>query len=302
MVVGAFGIPVRSFISTRVRLALLAACTCALALPKWVNAQDDPNDMPLGDVARSFRRKPASPEVVIDNDNFSKVVDDAESRRAAGSTMVFSFDPGGKSFQVSSPDVSCSLSFTAKSSSLLSDPLVLDELPRSELAKLDGPAMIDGDSLQVSMHNGSAWELREVVIGLTIVRRPEPGESASYYGQARIVPAVAGSSSRPVQDSLQKQPDVTMLLRVKGSAAPSATALFRTQLNFALFPDQEWHWAIVRAKGVPPQNPPEAVPTPSDLAPVQLPTVPAEAGAQSLPLIPAQRSTATPSSPDLAVH
>ena len=57
---------------------------------------------------------------------------------------------------------------------------------------------------------------------------------------------------------MQKQPDVTVLLRVKGSAPPSATALFRTQLNFALFPDQEWHWAIVRAKGVPPQIPPDA--------------------------------------------
>jgi hypothetical protein len=292
----------RKFISIRMTLALLVACSCALTLPGWVSAQDDPNDMPLGDVARSFRRKPASPEVVIDNDNFSKVVDDAESRRASGSTMVFSFDPGGKSFQVSSPDVSCSLSFTAKSSSLLSDPLMLDELPRSELAKLDGPAMIDGDSLQVSMHNGSAWELREVVIGLTIVRHPEPGDTASYYGQARIVPAVAGSSSRPVQDSLQKQPDVTMLLRVKGSAAPSATALFRTQLNFALFPDQEWHWAIVRAKGVPPQTSPEAMTMQSDIAPVQLPTVPAEAGPQILPLIPVQPSTATPSNLDLAVH
>jgi hypothetical protein len=292
--------PVRRFIPIRVTLALLVASTFALTLPQWVSAQDDPNDMPLGDVARSFRRKPASPEVVIDNDNFSKVVDDAESRRASGSTMVFSFDPGGKSFQVSSPDVSCSLSFTAKSSSLLSDPLMLDELPRSELAKLDGPAMIDGDSLQVSMHNGTAWELREVVIGLTIVRRPEHGDTASYYGQARIVPAVAGSSSHPVQDPLQKQPDVTMLLRVKGSAAPSATALFRAQLNFALFPDQEWHWAIVRAKGVPPQTAPEATPMPSDLAPVQLPTAPAEAGPQSLPLIPVPPSTS--SNPDAATH
>jgi hypothetical protein len=48
---------------------------------------------------------------------------------------------------------------------------------------------------------------------------------------------------------------------MKGSAAPSTTALFRTQLNFALFPDQEWHWAIVKAKGVPPQASPEAMAT-----------------------------------------
>jgi hypothetical protein len=227
-----------------------------LAVPPSVCAQDDTGDTPLGDVARSLRKKPASSETIVDNDNLSKVVEDAESRRAAGSSLVFSLEPAGKSFRVSSPDVSCSLSFSAKTSSLLSDPLALDELPRSEMAKLDGPATIDGDSLQVSVHNGTSWELREVLIGLTIVKRPEAGGAAAYFGQARIVPAVASGS--PQQDSFQKQPDVTLLLRVKGSAAPSATAIFRTSLNFALFPDQDWHWAIVKAKGIPPQTSPEA--------------------------------------------
>jgi len=268
-----------------------------LALPRQVRAQDDANDAPLGDVARSLRKKIPSSEVVIDNDNFSKVVEDAESRRTTGSTMVFSLDPGGKNFHVSSPDVSCSFSFSAKTSSLLSDPTLLDEMPRSELAKLEGPAMIDGDSLQVSVHNGSAWQLREVVIGLTIIRRSEPSDATSYYGQARIVPAVAGASSHPVQDPDQKQPDVTLLLRVKGSAAPSATALFRTQLNFALFPDQEWHWAIVRAKGVPPPAPPEAMtPIESDSASGQLRALPTATLPQALPLTPSS------SSPDGAVH
>ena len=238
-------------------MALLASAIL-LGLPPCAAAQDA-GETPLGDVARSFRKKPASPEKVVDNDNLSKVVDEAESRRAAGSSLVFSLDPGAKSFHVSRPDVVCSLSFSAKTSSLLSDPLLLDELPRSELAKLDGPATIDGDSLQVSMHNGTAWELREVVIGLTIVKRPEPGGAASYFGQARIVPTVAAGSPPQAQDSFQKQPDVTLLLRVKGSAAPATTAIFRTALNFALFPDQDWHWAIVKAKGIPPQTAPEAL-------------------------------------------
>jgi hypothetical protein len=236
---------------------LLISGMFLLALTPCASAQDDPGETPLGDVARSFRKKTASSEAIIDNDNFSKAMEDAESRRAAGSSLVFSLDPEGKSFHVSSPDVSCSLSFTAKTTSLLSDPFLLDELPRSELAKLEGPATIDGDSLQVSMHNGTSWELREVVIGVTIVRRPEPGDTISYLGPARIIPAVAANASPQLQDSFQKQPDTTMLLRVKGSAAPSATAIFRTPLNFALFPDQEWHWAIVKAKGIPPQAPPE---------------------------------------------
>lgn len=272
---------VRRPTTNRLTWALLLAGMVVLCVGLPVSAQDDPNDAPLGDVARSFRKKPAPSEVVIDNDNFSKVVEDAESRRAAGSTMVFSLEPGEKNFHVSSPDVSCSFSFSAKTSSLLSDPVVLDELPPSELAKLEGPATIDGDSLQVSMHNGTAWELREVVIGLTILRRPATVDSASSYGPARIVPAAAEGFASPVasqvtpqvQDSFQKQPDVTVLLRVKGSAAPSATALFRTQLNFALFPDQEWHWAIVKAKGVPPQIPLDVTTTQTQPVPLQIPSV-----------------------------
>jgi hypothetical protein len=252
--------PVRTLTTNRLIFALLVWGLLSLAIPPRASAQED-TDAPLGDIARSFRKKPAPTESVIDNDNFSKVVDDAQSRRAAGGSPVFSLAPPDKSFHVSAPDVTCSLSFTAKTTSPFSDPLMLDELPRAELAKLDGPAIIDGDSLQVSMHNGSAWELREVVIGLTIVRQSAPGETSSSFGQLRIVPAAGfpavKSGSQNVPDSYQKQADVTMLLHVKGSAAPSTTATFRTPLNFALFPDQEWHWAIVRAKGIPPQAPAE---------------------------------------------
>ena len=284
----------------RLIILLLLAGMSGLALPQRASAQEDANDAPLGDIARSFRKKIAPSEVIIDNDNFSKVVEDAESRRAAGSTMVFSLDPGEKSFHVSSPDVSCSFSFSAKTSSLLSDPIVLDELPRSELAKLDGPAAIDGDSLQVSMHNGSSWELREVVIGLTILRRSEGVDAVYSYGPARIVP-VAGASAPQVQDSVQKQPDVTVLLRVKGSALPSATALFRTQLNFALFPDQEWHWAIVRAKGVPPQIPPDAATMQLVQGAGQLPPAAPDAGVPvALPT--SSSSNLSSSNPNAAVH
>ena len=280
---------------------LLLAALFTLALPQWVSAQDDPNDAPLGDVARSFRKKSAPSELVIDNDNFSTVVEDAERRRAAGTTMVFSLDPGEKNFHVSSPDVSCSLSFTAKTSTLLADPVALDELPRSELAKLDGPATIDGDSLQVTMHNGSSWELREVVIGLTILRRPDNLDASASYGKARILHAAAGISTQPAQDSSQKQPDVTVLLRVKGSAAPAATALFRTQLNFALFPDQEWHWAIVRAKGVPP--PPAETTTQVDQVPgPAVAPVPPDVSMQTSVSAPVTTPVSTPSNPETAVH
>lgn len=257
---------------TPIRLALYVSFCGILLLPSppRVRAQGDASDPPLGDVARSLRKKNVSPEAVIDNDNLPKVMDEAESRRAIGASPVFSLDPGGKTLRVSSPDVMCSLSFTAKTSSLLADPLMLDELPREEIAKLDGPATIDGDSLQVSVHNGSSWELREVLIGLTIVRRPVSGETA-YYGHARFLPAAETGAAAQSTDASEKQPDVTLLLRVKGSAAPATTAVFRTSLNFALFPDQEWHWAIVKAKGVPPQALPNPSITPPVANPLQFP-------------------------------
>jgi hypothetical protein len=282
---------------------LLLSAMLLLALPPWGGAQEDAGDTPLGDVARSLRKNAASNETIVDNDNFWQVIDEAESRRAAGTSLVFSLEPGAKNLNVSSPDVTCSLSFSGKTASLLSDPAVLDELPRTELAKLDGPATIDGDSLQVSMHNGTSWELREVVIGLTIVRRPEPGDPVSYLSPAGVAPSVVGNASPPVQESFQKQPDTTVLLRMKGSAAPSSTAVFRTPLNFALFPDQEWHWAIVKAKGIPPQAHPDATamtmmqPANADLPPVARPHVNTNAVA------PTQSTTNdVPASPDTLPH
>jgi len=292
-------VPVRTPKPNRLIWTLLLSGVLVFTLPSPASAQEETGDAPLGDVARSFRKKPAATEAVIDNDNFSKAVDDAQGRRAAGASPLFALVPADKSFHVSSPDVICSLSFTAKSSSL-TDPLLLDELPRTELAKLDGPATIDGDSLQVSMHNGTSWEVREVVIGLTIVRQSAALEVSPSFTQLRLVPAAAGGSQN-VQDSYQKQPDVTMLLHVKGSAMPSTTATFRTPLNFALFPDQEWHWAIVRAKGIPPQAPPELTNTMQGEANGQPSPAASKAGTKTA--APTQSpSNKTPVVPETATH
>ena len=74
----------------RLKLLLLVSGMLLLVLPSSLCAQEDSGDIPLGDLARSLRRKPDPSEVVVDNDNLSKVVDDAETRRAAGSAPVFS--------------------------------------------------------------------------------------------------------------------------------------------------------------------------------------------------------------------
>jgi hypothetical protein len=209
-------------------------------------AQDE--GVSLGDLARSLRAGKAAPTVqqapVIDNDNFDALVTAAESRKLNGG-MLFSFEPGGKNFEVSSPDVTCSLSFSAKAAPLLTNPYAPQEIPEDEIAKLDGPATIEGDSLQLSVYNGSAWNLKEITVGLTLVRRPAAATPSA--STARLVPALAIETT-----TIEKRSDVTVLYHLKGSAAPSTTTVFRETIGMPPAPDQEWHWAIVQAKGIPP--------------------------------------------------
>jgi hypothetical protein len=223
-----------------------------MMLPVYAAAQSD-DGVSLGDLARSFRQskepKPPTAPAVIDNDNLSQVIDQVEHFRLGGKPM-FSFDGVGRHFQMTSPDGTCSLSFNANATALLATPFVSQDLPQSELAKLDGPANIQGDTLEVSVYNATTWNLREITVGLTIVRRPDP--SAEYYGAAKLLPAVAGDTA-----PTDKRPDLTLLLHLKGSGAPFTTTVFREKLDANLSVDQEWHWAIVEAKGIP------AVPVPS---------------------------------------
>lgn len=224
----------------RVGLVLLGLWQPCLAV-----AQDE-GQVSLGDLARSLRKsKPAPSETVIDNDNLSKVMQDAEAQRLNG-RPVFLVDETGKQFQVKSPDGTCSLSFSANATALLSSPYVPQDLPESELAKLDGPATIDNGTLQVSVYNGTGWNLKEITVGLTIVRRAT--ESAAYYGSAKLVPA---SDINAVQT--EKRSDLTVLYHLKGTAAPFATAVFQQNLGAKPASDQEWHWAIIQAQGIPPQ-------------------------------------------------
>lgn len=212
----------------------------------WGQELDDP--MPLGDLARELRKEHQSVSVpsVIDNDNLSKVMDEVESRRLARSSLLFSFDGDAKTFRVSAPDVTCSLSFNAQATSLLSDPYISRDLPATELSKLEGPATIDGGDLEVSVFNGTTWRVDEITVGLTIVKHGTP--TAHFAGTAELVPA---SSQTTVTQ--EKAPDVTTLYKMRAAAAPLMTTTFRTGLNTPLGSDEEWHWAIVQAKGIPPK-------------------------------------------------
>jgi hypothetical protein len=201
---------------------------------------------PLGDLARSLRHSP-EPEtpVVIDNDNLSQIMDQVESHRLSRSPL-FSFDGAAENFRMSSPDGTCSLSFNANATSLLAMPYLSQDLPQSELAKLDGPAVIDGNTLQISIFNATNWNVKEITVGLTIVRRGD--DSAGLYGRGRLVPAAETENLAPAG----KPSDLTVLLHLKGTAEPLQAAVFQEKLGTDLAPGQEWHWAIIQAKGIPP--------------------------------------------------
>jgi hypothetical protein len=232
---------------------VVVAISLELTLPVRLMAQSDNSDISLGDLARSLRKSKALPahatvdHAVIDNDNLTQVMNQVEGQRLNG-RMQFSFDGLGKNFQVSSPDVTCSLSFNAQATALLSDPYVSRDLPAAELAKLEGPATIDGDRLQVSVFNGTGWNLKEITVGLTILRSGDT--KTAYYGSARLIPASAESR---VPVPAEKRSDITVLYHLKGAAAPLTTTVFRETLGTALAPDQDWHWAIIEAKGIPPK-------------------------------------------------
>lgn len=226
------------------RLAHFAAAVILLgfSLPSAFGQSE--GGVSLGDIARALRKtKPPAAPVKIDNDNLNQVMDQVETRRLNGAP-VFSMDDAGKNFQISSPDGTCSLSFSANATAVLSAPYVADDMPQSELAKLDGPASIVGDTLQVSVYNGSSWDLKEITVGLTLVRAEN---TAARLANAKLLPAAATD-----QSSTPKASDLTVLLHLKASAAPLATAVFSQKLGRSLAPDQEWHWAIVEARGIPP--------------------------------------------------
>lgn len=266
------------------RRVIFAAVLVIAVLPAWAQ-DDDPNNLSLGDLARALRQKkdgakPALPlQPVIDNDNLTAVMDDVASHRPSHS-LSFSFDGLGKNFKVSSsPDVTCSLSFNANATALLSDPYASRALPADDLAKLDGPATINGDSLEITVHNGSGWSLKEITVGLTILRHGEAEEA--YLGPARMITAAATTLPGATPPPEEKHPDLTVLYHMRGAAAPSSTTVFRETLGTPPAPDQEWHWAIVEAQGYPPRNAPPAQAPPAISPPAPQAQPPGESFPQS---------------------
>ncbi|PYV58479.1 MAG: hypothetical protein DMG91_04005 [Acidobacteria bacterium] len=119
---------------------------------------------------------------------------------------------------------------------------------KASLSKLDGPAVINGDALEVSVHNASSWSVTEITVGLTILRSANPANVART-ARSKVIWAADVTPLNP-----QKLSDVTVLHHLKGTVDPSGTAVFRELLNTPVAADQDWHWAIVGAKGLPAQQ------------------------------------------------
>ena len=157
---------------------------------------------------------------VIDNDNLAQVMEDArKARPVKQDKTVFSIDPSSNTLKVSSPDVTCSLSFNARASSLLIKPVLIEDLPLTELLKLDGPGSIQDESLQLEVFNGTDWDIREITIGLTLERKP--GENAEVAARARVIPAAQGMA--PI--AVERRSDVTLLYHLKATAKPFSTTV-----------------------------------------------------------------------------
>lgn len=222
------------------RAYFIAVLIALVAFSISLRAQDD--DVSLGDLARSTRRaRSVDSRPVIDNENLGIMMDKAESERLNGKP-VFSIDPSGKSFRMTSPDGTCSLSFDANATALISTPFVSSELPQDQLLKLEGPATIHDGVLEVSLHNASDWEVKEIVVGVTVLQNPSA---------AVLKPALLG----PAAGAPERLPDQTMLYHLKATAPPEAVTTFRANLGDTLDSTKDWHWSLVSARGVPPAAP-----------------------------------------------
>lgn len=232
------------------RRFLLLLFVGATLVPARLLAQDDSNDVPLGDVARNLRKK-APTKPVIDDDNLSQVMQEADSRKGFGSSLRFLMAGDLSGFRVSAPDVTCNLSFSSNVKSLLAGQYSEMDLPASDLARLEGHATIEGEALNVSVHNGTDWHVSEIAVAVMIVGKSAP--NAASEGSLNLQPT-PGEGARPPEVQTDKKPDTTVIYRMRAVGVPWSVTTFSARLQSELGAGSEWHWAVVQARGYPPES------------------------------------------------
>lgn len=246
-------------ISSLITLSGVLLAALYVLAPLSASAQSDQEETPsLGDFARNLRKNkaPQQPQqgvshTVIDNDNLAQVMEDAKKAKPVKEDKtVFSIDSASNTVKVSSPDVTCSLSFNARAASLLIKPVLIEDLPLNELVKLDGPGSFQDDGLQLEVFNGTDWDVREITVGLTLERKPAANASLNANSGARMIPAASGGTTTTVE----RHSDVTLLYHLKTTAKPFSTTAFHENIGITPGPDEDWRWSIVEAKGIRPSQ------------------------------------------------
>lgn len=261
-----------------IRLLLIVALLAAFR-PLPATAQDDPDEVPLGDVARNLRKKTPPAKPVIDDDNLPQVMQQADTHHDLGPGLRFLMAGSKHGFQVEAPDVTCSLSFTVNLKALLSGQYAEMELPAAEMAKVEGKAVVEGDALTVPVFNATQWHLSEITVAFTVIRKARAGDTTAEADSSRLDPAYTAPLAGDLEvDAFQqvrpeRKPDVTLMFRMRAATLPWSNAVFSAPLNMKLAPGEEWHWAIVQAKGYPPETyvssvkPPSTQPTSQESVP-----------------------------------
>ena len=241
-----------------IRLLLISALLEPFASLRAM-AQDDPGEVPLGDVARNLRKQTPPTKPVIDDDNLPQVMQEADTHHDLSPGLRFLMSGNRRGFQVEAPDVTCSLSFTANVKSLLTGQYAEMELPPAEMVKIQGKAVVEGDAFTVPIFNGTQWHLSEITVAFTIVRNRGANGAQSYASPTadptQITPVTPDLEVDPFQQVRpEKKPDTALIYRMRAAALPWSNAVFSAPLNTELAPGEEWHWAIVQARGYPPDT------------------------------------------------
>jgi hypothetical protein len=241
------------FCFSGIRLMLIVVLLATLG-PQFATAQDDPDEIPLGDVARTLRKKRPPAKPVIDDDNLPQVMQQADSHHEFGSGLRFLMSGSERGFHVEAPDVTCSLSFTANVKSLLSGQYSEMELPPPEVSKIEGKAVVEGDALTIPVFNATQWHLSELTVAFTVIRKGRSGtgqigDVGNIDPIGQDLPDDAFEQVRP-----EKRADLTLIYRMRASGLPWSNTVFSAPLKMELAAGEEWHWSIVQAKGYPPET------------------------------------------------
>jgi hypothetical protein len=125
------------------------------------------------------------------------------------------------------------------------------ELPASDVARLEGHATLADDALTVSVHNGTDWHVSEISVAFTLINNP-PGVDGLLE---TAVSEPLTTNDRPSREArADKKPDTTVIYRMRAVGVPWSVTSFSSRLTGTTVSNGEWHWAVVSARGYPPES------------------------------------------------